>query len=226
MDTRSLSRHASERCLWLCKLSGGQGAHRVLAVRLWRCARAGSQAEHAWVRGHSRGQLQRVLSGSRHTGQGQGFVLLQPCTVILPVQHWVIAISLSVSPLVLLSQTCHLVPSGAGAPVGHFLSPLSSELILASPSLIFFHCLSPLSPPQLGLPGAASCSSDCMSPGTAPLMAVMLAGGHPRPSPPALPCAPSLAGPALLAPGQAPTQGRGALSVLGGLSCPPCLGCR
>lgn len=93
VDTRSLSRYASERCLWLCELRGGRGAHRVLAVRLWR------QAERAWVRGHSPGQLQRVPSGSQHTRQGQGCVLLQSCTVVLPEQLWLIALSLSVSPL-------------------------------------------------------------------------------------------------------------------------------
>lgn len=130
---------------------------------------------------------------------------------------------LSVSPLVLLSQTCHLAPSGAGTPVGHFLSPLASELILASPSLIFLHCLSPLSRPQLSPPGAVSCSSDCMSPGTAPLMAVVLAGGHPRTPPPALPRAPSLAGPAPLAPSQAPARGSCALFVLRVPAVPHCL---
>lgn len=97
----------------------------------------------------------------------------------VPGQHWLIALSLSVSPLVLLSQTCHLVLSGAGTPVGHFLSPLSSELILASPSFIFSHCLSPLSPPQLSAPGAASCCSDCMSPETAPVSCLQAAApGH------------------------------------------------
>lgn len=166
------------------------------------------------MRGRSRGQRRCVPSGSPRTGQGQSFVLLQ---------HWLIALSLSVSPLVLLSQTCHLAPSGAGTPVGHFLSPLASELILASPSLIFLHCLSPLSRPQLSPPGAVSCSSDCMSPGTAPLMAVVLAGGHPRTSPPALPCAPSLAGPVLLDPGQAPAWGRCALFVLEVPTVPHCL---
>lgn len=139
---------------------------------MWMCLDVGSQLWH-------------MLLGSRHTRQGQGFVLLQPCTVALPLQCWLIALSLSVSPLVLFSQTCHLVLPGAGTPVGHFFSPFSSELILASP-LIFFHCLSPLSPPQLSPPGATSCSSVCMSSGTAPLTAVMLAGSHPGPSPPAL----------------------------------------
>lgn len=129
--------------------------------------------------GHSQSQLWHMLLGSQHIRQGQGFVLLQPCTVALPLQCWFIALSLSVSPLVLFSQTCHLVLPGAGTPVGHFFSPFSSELILASPSLIF-HCLSPLSPPQLSPPGAASCSSNCMSSGTPPLTAVMLAGSHPR----------------------------------------------
>ncbi|XP_051668038.1 ankyrin-1 isoform X10 [Manacus candei] len=62
-----------------------------------------------------------------------------------------------------LSPSQMNVLPGAGTPVGHFLSPFSSELILASPSLIFLHCLSPLSPPQLSPPGAASCSGDCMS---------------------------------------------------------------
>lgn len=60
------------------------------------------------------------------------------------------------SPLVLLSQTCHLVPAGAGTPVGHFLSPLSSEFIPASPALIFLHRLSPLSPPQRSPLGAVA----------------------------------------------------------------------
>lgn len=40
--------------------------------------------------------------GSWHTAQGQGFVLLW--------QHWLIALSLSMCPVVLLSQTCHLTP--------------------------------------------------------------------------------------------------------------------
>lgn len=131
----------------------------------------------------------------------------------------------SLSPslsLVLFSQTCHLVLPGAGTPVGHFFSPFSSELILASP-LIFFHCLSPLSPPQLSPPGAASCSSDCMSSGTAPLTAVMLAGSHPRPSPPAQSHAPSLAGTALHASGQAPAHGCPFCAK--GPSCTLCLGC-
>ncbi|XP_051496931.1 ankyrin-1 isoform X15 [Apus apus] len=66
-----------------------------------------------------------------------------------------------------LSPSQMNVLSGAGTPVGHFLSHLFSELILASP-LIFLRCLSPLSPPQLSPPGATSCSSDCMSPGTVP----------------------------------------------------------
>ncbi|XP_064031775.1 ankyrin-1 isoform X7 [Pogoniulus pusillus] len=77
-----------------------------------------------------------------------------------------------------LSPSQMNVLSGAGTPVGHFLSPLSSELILASP-FIFFHCLSPLSPPQLSAPGAASCCSDCMSPETAPLSCLQAAApGH------------------------------------------------
>lgn len=113
------------------------------------------------------GQLQPVPPGAGTPGRDRAL-----CAAALrsdvPLQHRLIALSLSVSPLVLLSQTCHLVLSGAGTPVGHFLSPLSSELILASPSLIFFHCLSPLSPPQLSAPGAASCCSDCMSPETTP----------------------------------------------------------
>lgn len=134
--------------------------------------------------------------------QGQGFLLLQSCTVAQALQRWLIALSLSVSPLVLFSQTCHLVLPGAGTPVGHFFSSFSSELILASP--LIFHCLSPLSPPQLSPLRAASCSSDCMSSGTAPLIAVMLSGSHPRPSSPAQSHAPSLAGTALHAPGQAP----------------------
>lgn len=149
---------------------------------MWWCAWAGSEAECAWMWGNSQSQLWHMMLGSQHTRQGQGFVLLQPCTVALPLQRWLIALSLSVSPLVLFSQTCHLVLPGAGTPVGHFFSPFSSELILASPSLIF-HCLSPLSPPQLSPLGAASCSSDCMSSGTTLLTAVMLAGSHPRPSP-------------------------------------------
>lgn len=156
-------------------------------------------------------------------------------TELLPVQLWLIALLLFVSPLVLLSQTCHLAPSGAGTPAGHFLSPLFSELILASPSLIFLHCLSPLSPPQLSPPGAASCSSDCMSPGTVPLTAGVLAGSHPSPSPVALPCAPSLAVAAWLFPSKVSAQGRGALPVLVSqlspvprlwLAIPGCLGSR
>ncbi|XP_054030918.1 ankyrin-1 isoform X8 [Dryobates pubescens] len=98
-----------------------------------------------------------------------------------------------------LSPSQMNVLSGAGTPVGHFLSPLSSELILASPSFIFLHCLSPLSPPQPSAPGATSCSSDCMAQRPPP-MASVLAGSCPRLlPPPALPCAPSLPGPALLA---------------------------
>lgn len=175
--------------------------------------------------GHSQSQLWHMLLGSQHTRQGQGFVLLQPCTVALALQRWLIALSLSVSPLVLFSQTCHLVLPGAGTPVGHFFSSFSSELILASPSLIF-HCLSPLSPPQLSPLGAASCSSDCMSPGTAPLTAVMLAGSHPRPSSPAQSHGPSLAGTALHAPGKAPgCPWVRCPSCAKGPSCTLCLGC-
>ncbi|XP_050182009.1 ankyrin-1 isoform X12 [Myiozetetes cayanensis] len=105
-----------------------------------------------------------------------------------------------------LSPSQMNVLPGAGTPVGHFLSPFSSELILASPSLIFLHCLSPLSPPQLSPPGAASCSGDCMSPGTAhpggcracrqPSLASSCTG-----------CSPPPAGPALHVPGQVPAQG-------------------
>lgn len=147
-----------------------------MAVQLWRwvpgrvCLDVGTQPESAVA--YAAGEL------APQTGAGL-FVLLQPCTVALPLQCWLIALSLSVSPLVLFSQTCHLVLPGAGTPVGHFFSPFSSELILASPSLIF-HCLSPLSPPQLSPLGTASYSSDCMSSGTTPLTAVMLAGSHPR----------------------------------------------
>lgn len=161
------------------------------------CTAGGCQAEGAWMWGHSQSELWHML-GSQHSRQGQGFVLLQPCTVAAALQRRLIALSLSVSPLVLFSQTCHLVLPGAGTPVGHFFSSFSSELILASPSLIL-HCLSPLSPPQLSPLGAASCSSDCMSPGTAPLTAAMLAGSHPSP-PSAQPQAPSPAGTALHAP--------------------------
>lgn len=219
-DMCSLSQCASERCLWLCKLS--QGVHRVLAVQPWWCVPGCGDAAWMWICLDVGSQLWHMLLGSRHTRQGQGFVLLQPCTVALPLQHWLIALSLSVSSLVLFSQTCHLVLPGAGTPVGHFFSPFSSELILASP-LIFFHCLSPLSPPQLSPPGAASCSSDCMSSGTASLTAVMLAGSHPRPSPPAQSHAPSLAGTALHAPGQAPAHGCPFCAK--GPSCTLCLGC-
>ncbi|XP_063031267.1 ankyrin-1 isoform X11 [Melospiza melodia melodia] len=88
------------------------------------------------------------------------------------------------------------LPGAGTPPVGHFFSSFSSELILASPSLIL-HCLSPLSPPQLSPLGAAS--SDCMAPGTAPLTAATLAGSHPRPSS-AQSQAPSPAGTALHAP--------------------------
>lgn len=167
------------------------------------------------MQAHSWGQLQCALSGSQHTRQGQGFVLLQPCTVALPMQHWLIALSLSVSPLVLLSQTCHLVPPGVDTPVGHFLSPLSSELILASPSLIFLHCLSPTFSTSAEPSGShillqrLHVTRDCPSHGC------HACRWPPRPSPPALPCAHSLARPALLAPSQAPAQWRGALSVLG-----------
>ncbi|XP_074415440.1 ankyrin-1 isoform X9 [Zonotrichia albicollis] len=88
------------------------------------------------------------------------------------------------------------LPGAGTPPVGHFFSSFSSELILASPSLIL-HCLSPLSPPQLSPLGAAS--SDCMAPGTAPLTAATLAGSHPRP--PCAQCqAPCPAGTALHAP--------------------------
>lgn len=182
-----------ERRLWLCQWS---------SLSPGCAAGGGCQAEGTWMRGHSQSQLWHTLLGSQHSRQGQGFVLLQPCTVAVALQRWLIALSLSVSPLVLFSQTCHLVLPGAGTPVGHFFSSFSSELILASPSLIS-HCLSPLSPPQLSPLGAASCSSDCMSPGTAPLRAGMLAGSHPKPSS-AQSQAPSLAGTALHAPGQAP----------------------
>lgn len=155
----------------------------------------GCQAEGAWMWGHSQSELWHMLLGSQHSRQGQGFVLLQPCTAAL--QRRLMALSLSVSPLVLFSQTCHLALPGAGTPpVGHFFSSFSSELILASPSLIL-HCLSPLSPPQLSPLGAAS--SDCMAPGTAPLTAATLAGSHPRPS--SAQCqAPCPAGTALHAP--------------------------
>lgn len=146
-----------------------------------------------------------MLLGRQHTRQGQGFVLLQPCTVALPLQRWLIALSLSVSPLVLFSQTCHLVLPGAGTPVGHFFSPFSSELILASPSLIF-HCLSPLSPPQLSPLGAASCSSDCMSSGTTPLTSCHACRQPSQAfSSCTVPCSfPRWHCPALHAPGQAP----------------------
>lgn len=53
-----------------------------------------------------------------------------------------------------------------------------------------------------------------MSPGTVPLMAVVLAGSHPRPSPVALPRAPSLAVPAWLVHSKASAQRRSALPVL------------
>ncbi|XP_071655542.1 ankyrin-1 isoform X10 [Patagioenas fasciata] len=117
-----------------------------------------------------------------------------------------------------LSPSQMNAPSGAGTPAGHFLSPLFSELILASPSLIFLHCLSPLSPPQLSPPGAASCSNNCMSPGTVPVMAVVLAGSHPSPSPVALPCAPSLAVPAWLFPSKVMLRCRTSCCPL-----PPCI---
>uniref|UniRef100_A0A8C0ERS5 Ankyrin 1 n=1 Tax=Bubo bubo TaxID=30461 RepID=A0A8C0ERS5_BUBBB len=142
--------------------------------------------------------------------QGRGFALLQPCAVALARR----SLPLCLSPCSALSN---MLPSAVRCrhPLGQVLSPLSSELILACPSLIFLHCLSPLSPPQLSPPGATSCSSDCTSPGTAPLTAVVLAGSHPGPSPPALPHTPSLTGPVLLAPAQAPTQGRGGPSAGG-----------
>ncbi|XP_058715370.1 ankyrin-1 isoform X10 [Poecile atricapillus] len=123
-----------------------------------------------------------------------------------------------------LSPSQMNVLPGAGTPVGHFFSPVSSELILASP--LIFHCLSPLSPPQLSPLGAASCSSDCMSSGTTPLTAVMLAGSHPRPSSPAQSHVPSLAGTALHAPGQAPGCPRVRCPFCArGASCTLCLGC-
>ncbi|XP_064493988.1 ankyrin-1 isoform X15 [Pseudopipra pipra] len=104
-----------------------------------------------------------------------------------------------------LSPSQMNVLPGAGTPVGHFLSPFSSELILASPSLIFLHCLSPLSPPQLSPPGAASCSGDCMSRDCPP-------GGCcacRQPSQASSSCTgcSSPAGPALHVPGQAPARG-------------------
>lgn len=140
VDTCSLCRYASERCLLVCELGSGQGPRSVLAVQLQQHTGLGSR----WSVPGCRDAV-GVSSSVRCRGASPWIRDRALCCCSPALWRCLCSagssLSPCLSPLVLLSQTCHLVPSGAGTPVGHFLSPVSSEFIPASPSLIFLHCL-------------------------------------------------------------------------------------